>query len=105
MNAVQIENAQQHVRTPLYVIRKHNVTVSFESAIHLADELNRTLFMGVAMRIAHVGSFVDQHVIENGAVAFTNLAQLLDELRHVLHVVTIDLRVLSNILRLVAVVG
>src|SRR5215467_1809914 len=105
VDTVQIEQTQQHVRTSLYIVGKDNMTISLEGSVNAANELNRHFFMSVPMRIAHVCSLVDQHVVQNGAVAFRNIPQLLDKLREILHVVPIDFGVLRNTLRLVAVMG
>src|SRR5262245_59605555 len=105
MDAIQIQNTQEHVGTPLHVVRKDNVTIPFERSVDSADELNRHFLMRVAMGITHVGSLINQHVIENRAVAVRSVAQLLDKLRHVLDVIPIDLCILINVFRLIAVVG
>src|SRR5262245_31123407 len=39
VDAVQVEDAQQHVRAPLHVVGKDDVTISLESSVDLADEL------------------------------------------------------------------
>ena len=104
MNIVQIEKAQEHVRASLDVVWKNNVTVTLECPIDFTDQFDGNLLVSVAMRISHVGSFVDQHVIQKGAVAVGSLRQFLNEFRKVLHVITIDLGILRNVLGLVAVV-
>ena len=93
MNVKLIDNAQQHVRTPLQIVGKDDVTIPFERSVDATDELDRHFFVCVPMRIAHVGSLVDQYVIENRAVAFSGVVQLLYELGQVLNVVPIDLGV------------
>src|SRR3989449_9564868 len=87
------------------MVRKDNVTITLKSSVTAADELNGHFFMRMPMRIAHVGSLVDQHVIQNGAVTIGGIVQLLDKLGQVLHVVPIYLGIAGNIVRLVSVVG
>src|SRR5437660_1479013 len=99
-----MQEAQQHVRRPLRVIREHNVTIPLERTVKSAQEDNRHLFVSVPMRIAHVASLIDQYMIENTAVAIGYLFQLVGEVRKVLHVITVHLRVIGDVLRLVAMV-
>ena len=105
MDSIEIENAQQHVRTPLHIVWEDDVAIPFESAIDFADQFDRYFLVRVAMRIAHVRALIDEHVIQNSAVAFLSLAEFLDEFREVLHVIAIDLRVAGDVFRLVAVMG
>ena len=104
LDTVQMQDAEQHVRRSLRVVREHHVTVSLERAVDAADENHRHLLVRVPMRIAHVAALVDQHVIEHRAVAVGHVLQLLDEVRQVLHVIAVDLGVVRDVLRLVAVV-
>src|SRR2546427_2923641 len=84
VNVVEIENAQQHVRVPLRVVREHKVTVALEPAVDSAYKLDRDFLVRVPVRIAHVGAFVDQHVIEHITVAVWNIPQPFAEVREVL---------------------
>ena len=80
------------------------MTVSLESTVDSTDEFNRYFLMRVAMRIPHVGSLVDQHVIQNIAVAIGNVAQLLAEVCQILDVIPVDLGIVGFVRRNVAVV-
>src|SRR5213594_1683428 len=51
VNVVEIENAQQHVRVPLRIVREYKVTVALESAVDSADKLDRNFLVGVPVRI------------------------------------------------------
>ena len=55
-------------------------------------------------RRGHVAALVDQHVVEQRAIAILNLRQLVAEIGEVLDVIPVDLRVVGDVLRLVAVV-
>src|SRR5437660_6627046 len=54
MDAVQIENAQQHVRTSLHVVGKDDVAIPFERSVYAADELYEHFVMRRAVIIAYV---------------------------------------------------
>jgi hypothetical protein len=95
MNVVQIEDTQQHIRVPLHVIREHNVTIPLEVTIDSANKLDGYLFMGVAMRVPHVGSLIDQYMVQNGAVAVGSILQLFAEVRQILHVIPVYLGVVG----------
>ena len=99
MNVIEIEDAKQHVRVSLRVVREYQMAISFELAVDSTDELNRNLLVRVPMRVPHVGSFIDQHVIENVAVAVGNVPQLLAEVRKILHVIPIDLGIVGLVCR------
>ena len=103
MNIVQIEKAQEHVRAPLNVVGKNNMTVTLECPIDFTDQFDRNLLVSVAMRISHVGSFINQHVIENIAVTVRDVLQFLAEVREILHVIAIDLRIVGFVRRNIAV--
>ena len=103
MNVKKVEDAQQHIRVPLHVVREHDMTIPLEFAVDSADKLDRYFLVRVAVRIPHVGSFVDQHVIENVAVAVGYVPQFLAEVREVLHVIAIDLRIVGFVRRNIAV--
>src|SRR5438105_484496 len=103
VNVEQIEDREQHVRVFLRVVREYQMAISFELAVDSADEFDRYLLMRVAMGIPHVGSLVDQHVIEDVAVAVGNVTQLLAEVRQVLHVIPIDPGIVRLVCRNVAV--
>src|SRR2546426_7399496 len=104
VNAVEIQNRQQHVGASLRVVREHKMTVPLERAVDSTDEFNRYFLMRVPMRVPHVGSLVDQHVIQNAAIAIRHILQLLDEVRQVLYVIAIYPGIIRLIRRYVAVV-
>src|SRR5437016_802473 len=81
------------------------MTVPLELTVDSTDKLNRYFLMRVPMRIPHVGSLVDQHVVQNVAVAFGGILQLLAEVRQILHVIAIDFCIVGFVRWNVAVVG
>src|SRR6267142_6645836 len=81
------------------------MTVPFEFTVDSTDKLDRYFLMRMPMRIPHVGSFVDQHVVQNVAVGFGGILQLLTEVRQILHVIAIDLCIVGFVRWNVAVVG
>src|SRR4029453_6707588 len=95
MNVIKVEDAQQHIRVPLHVIGEHDVTVPLEFAVDSTDKLDGYFLVRVPVRIPHVGSLINKHVIENVAVAVRDVPQSLAEVRQVLHVIAIDLRVVG----------
>src|SRR5438067_9463306 len=104
IDPVQVQHAQQHVRGALRVVGEYEVTVPLERAVDASDENHGHLLVRMAMRVAHVAALVDQHVIEQRAVAVRNVPELFTEVREVLDVVAVHLRVVGDVLRLVAVV-
>ena len=80
------------------------MTIALERPVDSSDQDHRHLLVRVPMRVAHVASLVDQHVIQNGAVAIGNVPELVAEIRQVLHVIPVDLGVVGDVLRLVSVV-
>ena len=81
------------------------MAIPFESAIDFTNQFDGYFLVRVAMRIAHVRALIDEHVIQNSAVAFLNVAEFLGEFREILQVVAIDLCVIGDVFRLVAVMG
>src|SRR6266850_2540728 len=104
VNVVHIEDAQQHVRVSLRVVREHNVTVPLEFTVYATNKLDRYFLMRVPMRVPHVGSLVNQHVIQNVAVAVGSIPQFLAEVRQILDVIPVDPGVVGLIRRDIAVV-
>ena len=107
LNAEPVEDAQQHIarlaHAVTHLVREYKVTIPLERAVDSADEDHGHFFMGVPMRIAHVASLVDQHVVQNAAVSVGYVLQLFDELRQILYVIPVDLGIVCDVLRLVAV--
>src|SRR5213593_5219728 len=64
-DAEQMQDTQQHVRRLLCVVRKHNMTISFESPVDAADENHRHFHVRMPVRIPHVASLVNQDVIQD----------------------------------------
>src|SRR6185436_12520633 len=59
VDAVQMQEAEQHVRRPLRIVGAHEMAIPFERAIDAAEENHRHLFMGGPVRVAHVAPLVD----------------------------------------------
>src|ERR1700722_17573388 len=64
-NAVQMQDAQQHISCFLCVFREDDVAISLEGPVDTADEDHRHLDVRVAVGIAHVRSLVNQDVVED----------------------------------------
>ena len=60
--------------------------------------------MRVPMRVPHIAAFINEHVIEQCAVAVLRPAELLGEISQILHMIPVHPGVVRDILRLVAVV-
>ena len=80
------------------------MTIPLESTVDSTEEDNRHFLMRVPMRITHVAALVNQHVIQNVAVALGNIPQLLAEVRQVLDVIPVYLGIVGLVRRNVAVV-
>ena len=104
VNVVHIEDAQQHVRVSLHIVREYDVTVPLELTVDSTDKLNRYLLVRVPVRVSHVGSLVNQHVIQDVAVAVGSISQFLAEVRQILYVIPVDLGIVFLVRRNVAVV-
>src|SRR5215510_15644545 len=51
IDPVQVEHAQQHVRSALRVVGEHQVTVALERAVDAADENHGHLLVRMAVRV------------------------------------------------------
>src|SRR3546814_9931016 len=76
VNAESVEDTQQHIGrfadAVTHLGRENKVAISGEGAVDSADKDGRARLMRVAMRIAHVASLVDQHMVQNAAVSVGN---------------------------------
>ena len=80
MNPIKIEKAQQHVRAPLHIVGKDNVTIPFESTIHSSDEFNRHFFVCMPVDYAiGVGTFLPNNSVEYHAETSELMLRLMKE--------------------------
>src|SRR5690348_3351205 len=76
LDAVFMEQSEQHIGGALRVVRKHDVAVSLERSVQAAQQDHGNLDVGVPVRVPHIAALIYKDVIEHGAVTIRNPAQL-----------------------------
>src|SRR6185369_4715085 len=73
IDPIKMEDDQEHVGSPLLIVRIHNMAIPFERSVDSSQQNYRHLHMRMPVRIAHVAALVDQHVIEYAAIAIRHV--------------------------------
>ena len=100
--AGEMRHRQQQVRRRLFF--RDDVAVAFQAAVRAADQHRRRVAAIVQVAVAHAAAPVEQRVVEQVAVAVLGGLQLLEELGELDDLIGADLRVLRQLLGVVAVV-
>ena len=98
-----MRHREQQIRGRLVLLRD-DVPIPLQPAVRAADQHRRRVAPIVRVAIAHPAAPVEQRVIQQSPVAVLRLLQLLHELGQLDDLIGADLRVLGELLGLVAMV-
>src|SRR5262245_55133103 len=83
----------------------HKMQIPFERTVAMSGKEDRTTFVVVQIAITHCGTIKNDRVVQQAPISIRSLLQLVEEVRNLTDMVSVDLSEILDTLRITTVMG